>query len=114
VFRFLVDLFMIVALAYWGFHLADGTLGLIVAIVLVALCGLAWTACGIPNDPLRDSRSIVSIRGPVRLLLEFAVLGIAAFGIWIAGSRAASETLMTAAGLCYGVTWERLVWLARD
>jgi Protein of unknown function (DUF2568) len=105
---------MLVALAYWGFHLADWFLALFLAFLLVTACGLVWTAFGTPNDPLRDSRPIVRIRGPVRLLLEFMVLGIAAFGIWIAGSRAASETLLTAAGLCYGVTWERLVWLARD
>jgi Protein of unknown function (DUF2568) len=109
-----VDLFMLVALAYWGFHLADGLLCLILAFLLVTACGLVWTAFGVSSDPLRDSRTIVRIRGPVRLLLEFMVLGIAAFGIWTAGSRAASETLLTAAGLCYGITWERLVWLARD
>jgi hypothetical protein len=105
---------MLIALAYWGFDLADGFLGVILAFLLVTACGLVWTAFGTPNDPLRDSRAIVRIRGPVRLLLEFTVLGIAAFGIWTAGSRAASETLLTAVGVCYGVTWERLVWLARD
>jgi Protein of unknown function (DUF2568) len=113
-FRILVDLYMLVALAYWGFHLATGILGLILSIFLVALCGLVWTTLGVSSDPLGDSRPIVSIRGPIRLLLEFMVLGIAAFGIWTAGSRAAAETLLTAASLCYGVTWERLAWLARD
>jgi hypothetical protein len=112
-FRLLVDLFILGGLAYWGLQLADGASGLILAIVFCAIGCALWLPFGVPEDPLRDSFPILRVNGSIRLLLELAILGVTAFGVWTAGSRAASETLLTAAVLCYGVTWERLVWLAR-
>jgi hypothetical protein len=109
-----VDLLIFAGLGYWGYHLASGPVRLALAVFMPAMCGVLWLTCGVPQDPLSDSRPIVPVSGTVRLLLEVVILGVAAFGIWTAGSRAGSETLLTAAGLCYGVTWERLVWLVRD
>jgi Protein of unknown function (DUF2568) len=86
----------------------------ILAVLTPLICELAWYVLGVPSDPMPDSRPIVRISGSARILLEVTILAIAAADIWTAGSRATAETLLTAAGLCYGVTWERLVWLARD
>jgi hypothetical protein len=113
-FRLLVDLLVVCGLAYWGLQVADGAIGVLLAIVLCAFACALWLLFGVPDDPLRDSFSVIRVNGSVRLLLELAIVGVAAFGVWIAGSRAAAETLLTAAGLCYGVTWERLVWLVRN
>ncbi len=110
----LVDLFVVFGLAYWGLQVEDGATGVLLAIILCAFACALWLMFGVPDDPLRDSFSVIRVNGYVRLMLELAIVGVTVFGVWIAGSRAAAETLLTAAGICYGVTWERLVWLVRN
>jgi uncharacterized protein DUF2568 len=111
--RFALELALLAALAYWGWHLggdrvAGGLLVVVVPVVAAALWGVFRTA----GDP-GQARPTVPIPGMLRLALEFTLIGLAAYGVWSSGSRAAAETLLTAFALHYAVTWERLVWLVR-
>lgn len=91
-----------------GWYLA-GWIGAIVG----ALTSMAlWGIFGTPGDGSRKA-PVVPTPGQLRLLLELALFGIAAWGIWVVWSRAASETFLTITLLHYAITWERQWWLIR-
>lgn len=111
--RFLLELALVVGVAYWGWRAADGgARGILLAMLGVGIFATIWGVFGTPGDPSRG-RSPVAVPGWVRLLLELALIGVAAYGVWTSWSRAAAETLLTALALHYAVTWERSRWLLR-
>jgi hypothetical protein len=57
---------------------------------------------------------MVAVPGAVRLAFEFALIGVAAYGVWTSGSRALAETMLTAFALHYAVTWPRVAWMFRQ
>lgn len=85
---------------------------------LAALCVLAaaivWLGLATPGDPGGWGHGWIAVSGPIRLLIEAIVIGIAATAIWLVISRAASETLLTAVGVVYLITWDRIAWLLRS
>ena len=112
--RFLLELVLLAALGVWGWRLGDGGMaggGLALLVPLIA--AVLWGVFSVPGDPSRNPRALVAVPGVVRLVLEWALFGLAAYGLWSTGSRAAAETLLTVAGLHYALSWERIVWLVR-
>lgn len=108
--RFALELATLAAYGWWGWRLGDGGFtGMVLAILLPVLGGSAWAVFRTPGDGA--GRALMPVSGPVRLVIELALVGIAAYGVWTAGSRAAAETLLTAWGLHYAVTWEYVRWL---
>jgi ribose/xylose/arabinose/galactoside ABC-type transport system permease subunit len=84
-----------------------------VAAILAVLAAMAlWGGVGTPGDGSRGA-PVVPTPGQLRLLLEIALFGIAAYGYWVEWSRAASETFLTISVLHYVITWERQWWLIR-
>jgi hypothetical protein len=111
--RFLLELALVASVAYWGWHVGDdGPRGLLLAILAVAVFAALWGLFGTPGDPSRG-RAPVAVPGWARLLLELALIGVAAYCLWTAWSRAAAETLLTAFAVHYALTWERSRWLLR-
>ncbi len=111
VFAFVLELAMFICIGIWGWHVGDGgLLGGVLAVLFVVILGAVWGLCRVPGD-LPHGRSRVPVPGPVRIVIEFGVLGLAVYGIWVAGSRAAGETLLTAGVIHHALTWERLRWL---
>jgi hypothetical protein len=82
------------------------------AIVAVLAAMALWGVFGTPGDGSRGA-PVVRTPGQLRLLLETALFGIAAYGYWVEWSRAASETFLTISVLHYAITWERQWWLIR-
>jgi len=113
IFAFLLEAAMFICIGVWGWHLGNGGFfGGVLAAFFVVIAAGVWGPCRAPGDlPRGESR--VPVSGPVRLLIEFTVLGLAVYGIWAAGSRAAGETLLTAGVIHYALTWERIRWLLR-
>jgi hypothetical protein len=111
--RFALELALLAALAYWGWHLGGGGfVGVLVAVAMPVTAGLTWGIFRARGDT-GPPEPTVAIPGWLRLALEFALIGLAAYGVWTSGSRAAAETLLTAFALHYAVTWERAAWLVR-
>src|SRR5262249_2753868 len=111
--RFALELALLAALAYWGWHLGDGGIaGVLLAVVIPVATGLMWGIFRSRGDT-GPAESTVAMPGWLRLALELALIGLAAYGVWTSGSRAAAETLLTAFALHYAVTWERAAWLVR-
>ncbi len=82
------------------------------AVLGVAVSMALWGVFGTPGDGSRGD-PVVKTPGRIRLLLEIALFAIAAYGIWVVWSRAASETFLTVSILHYAITWERQWWLVR-
>ena len=112
--RLLLELALLAAFGVWGWRLGDGGVaGGGLALLLSLIAAVPWGVFSVPNDPSRNPRAVVAVPGVVRLALEWALFGLAAYGLWSTGSRAVAETLLTVAGLHYIRNWERIVWLVR-
>ena len=113
--RFLLELFGLAGFAMWGWSLGSGgPLGGLLGALFVLIAAAAWGVFRVRHDPPGKTDHPVIVPGPVRLTIELAFFGLAAAGWWLAGYRAASETLMTAAAVLYVVTWDRQRWLLRQ
>lgn len=110
-FRALFELGLLAAAAWSIWHLTEGgTVGLLLTGVAVIALLVVWAVPGVPGDPVRG-KPIVRVPGATRLVIECAAIFLVAFATWVAGSRAASETLLTAAVIQFALTWNRCTWL---
>lgn len=81
---FVLELAVYIAVAYWAFHLTDHFwLGVVLALVAIAVMGTVWSLLGSPQSPY-------ALTGPVRIVFELAWfgLGVLAFvfgGLWYLG-----------------------------
>lgn len=98
---------------YVGIGMAGWTIWRYPGAIVAVIAGMTlWGVFGTPGDGVRGA-PVINTPGPIRLLLEFALFGIAAYGLWVGWSRAASETFLTISVLHYAITWERQWWLIR-
>jgi hypothetical protein len=104
--RFILELILCAGSALLGWHV----LRLPGAILLVILSMAMWGVFGVPHDGVRGEPTVI-VPGRVRLLLELALFGLGAWGIWIGWNRAAAETFLTVVVLTNVLMWERCRWL---
>jgi len=113
--RFLVELFGLVGFGVWGWSLGDGGLaGVAFATLMVTGAAAVWGVFRVRHDPPGKTDHPVIVPGPVRFAIEIVFFALATAGLWLGGSRAASETLMTCVAVLYVVTWDRQRWLLRQ
>lgn len=113
--RFALELAAIGGLGWWGWTLGDGGVtGTILAILIPTIAFTIWGVFAVRDDPARNPNPPVAVPGWLRLIIELSVFGLAAYGIWTSGSRAAAETLLTGVGIVYAVTWDRQWWLLKQ
>ena len=110
--RFVLELVAFGAIAYAGWRIGNGGLtGGILASGLALIAMAAWGAFTVPGDPARNPTPVIVVPGWVRIVVELAVFGGAAWALWVYGSRAVSETFLTAIGIVFIIGWDRLWWL---
>jgi len=113
--RFALEIWAAIALGWWGWHLTGGgASGIVLAIAIPVAAFAAWGIFAVKDDPSRNPDPPVPVAGWVRLLIEAAVFGLAAYGLWSGGHRAWAEGLLTAVGLLYFVSYERIAWLLKQ
>ena len=111
--RFILEIAVFAGFGIWGWHVGSGGIfGVLLTVLFVVIAATVWAVFRVAGDP-GGGRPIVAVPGWARLLLEFAMFGFSAYGIWTSWSRAAAETLLTALGLHYALTWERSRWMLR-
>ncbi len=110
--RTIVDLAIFGSIGYSVHFWIEGEwIGWFGAVVALFSVAAIWIVCRVPGDVGLPVPLTIPISGRVRLLIEFVITGIAAYGLWTTASRAAGETLLTLVGIHYAVTWDRVRWL---
>ena len=84
--RFLCELGMLVALAYWGFTAVDGALAWVPGLGAPTLAAAIWATFVSPK-----ARRPVSM--PVRVSVEIDLFVVSALALWFAGAPAAAVVL---------------------
>ncbi len=86
--RFVIELCALVALGYWGFSTGDGALpSLALGLGAPVAAMLAWGAFVAPK------RMVATAPLALRLVVEVAVIGAAAAGLYAAGSQSLGVAL---------------------
>jgi hypothetical protein len=113
--RFLLEIAGLVGIGYLGWWVGDGGWpGWALALVFALGAAAVWGVFRVRYDPPNKAEQPVVVPGWVRFVIEIAFFALAALGLWLVANRAASETLMTAVVLLYGITWDRQRWLLRQ
>jgi len=106
--RFLLELAMFAALAYWGWNqhegIARGLLGAGLPLGAAAL----WGVFRVPNDP---GKAPVAVPGIVRLGLELALFAAAVILLADAGQPTAAAILGVVTIVHYIVSIDRIRWM---
>ncbi|MGD8398240.1 MAG: YrdB family protein [Anaerolineae bacterium] len=111
--RFLLEIGALVALGYWGWVAHDGALRWLLALGLPLLAAALWGTFAVPGDRSRSGGAPVPVPGAVRLLLELALFGSAAWALYDAGATTLAWVLAVVAVIHYAVSYDRIVWLLR-
>jgi hypothetical protein len=110
--RFALELLALVALGAWGRVQFQGTLGLILMILVPLLAAVAWGTFNVKGDPSRSGKAPVPVPGFVRLSLELIFFGSATWALftfnpsysWIFGLVTLTH---------YLVSYDRIIWLLK-
>ena len=101
--RFMLEIAMLIALGYWGWHLSG--VGRYVAVAgLPIAAAVLWGMFRIPNDP---KPAPVAIPGILRLLLEWGLFGFAAWALYDLGHSTVSIVLSGIVIVHYFVSYDR-------
>ncbi len=112
--RFLLELCALAATATYGWTQFDGALRWILALAGPLLFMVLWATFAVPDDPSRSGAAPVPVPGALRLALEFALLGFAAWALHVAGYTRPSLVYATCLTLHYATSWDRVIWLLKQ
>jgi hypothetical protein len=111
--RFLLELAALAAMAYWGWSQHTGPLRFVFAIGVPLLAAILWFVFAVPQDPSRSGKAPVPVPGIVRLVLELAIFGFAAWALYDSAKPTLGLILAIVAIIHYAVSFDRLAWLVR-
>ena len=111
VFRFLLEVCALVAVGFWGWAQGDGWLRFILAFGLPILFAAIWGTFNVPNDPSRSGKAPVVIPGILRLALELALFGLAAYAFYDVGFAKVSFAFGVLVVIHYALSYDRIMWL---
>ena len=109
--RFLLELAALLAIGYWGFSQHSGVWRFIFGIGGPVLAAALWGTFAVPDDPSRSGEAPVPVPGVLRLVLELALFGFAAWALYDAGSPALGLILVGITVVHYGLSYDRVIWL---
>jgi hypothetical protein len=112
--RFLLEMAAIITMGIWGYHLSDGALGIIFAILLPLGFAILWGVFAVPNDPSRSGKTVISTPGIIRLFLE---LGLFAAATWMMSDLGYSLIWWIFGSVVlihYAISYERVSWLLKQ
>ncbi|HEY9002305.1 MAG TPA: YrdB family protein [Mucilaginibacter sp.] len=108
--RFLLEIAMLIALSYWGWHLNGSWRYIGVAGLPIAAAAL-WGIFRIPNDP---KPAPVAIPGIFRLLLELGLFGFASWALYDLGYSTLSILMASVVIIHYMVSYDRTWVMLRN
>jgi hypothetical protein len=109
--RFLLEIAALVALGNWGYGMAEGGLRFVLAAGIPIIAAAVWGIFAVKEDPSRSGHAPVPVRGPVRLLIELAFFGLAAYAMVAAGMQPLALLFVAAVIIHYFASHARIKWL---
>ncbi|HJP71707.1 MAG TPA: YrdB family protein [Candidatus Limnocylindria bacterium] len=106
--HFLLELIALFAVGYWGWMTHDGTQRWLWAMALPLLLATVWAVFRVPGD---GGDPIVTVPGPVRLLIELGIMGTAVALLWSSGQATWAIVLLALVVLDYGLQYDRVARL---
>ena len=110
-FRFLLELAAYVAIGYWGWHSGAGFSRFLFALGAPLLWAVLWGTFAVPDDPSRSGKAPVPVPGVLRLALELAFFGFAAWALHDTGATSLGLALASLVLVHYVLSYDRCVWL---
>ncbi|MET9214590.1 MULTISPECIES: YrdB family protein [unclassified Nocardia] len=109
--RFLLELVAITSFGVFGWRAFDSPWRYLLVVVLPIAAALLWGTFAVADDPSRSGGAPVPVSGPVRLLVEVAVLFGGAAALWGAGlPRLALISTAVLVGY-HLLAYDRILWL---
>lgn len=112
--RFLLELFALSTLAFWGWTQHAGVLRFVLTLGLPIAAAALWYTFAVPDEPQRGGEAPVAVPGSVRLVLELALFGFATWALYDAGATGLSWILGIAVLAHYVASYDRIAWLIRQ
>ncbi len=106
--RFLLELGILAALAYWGWTQHEGLLQVLLAVGLPLIAAALWGTFRVPGDP---KEAPVAVPGWLRLLLEAALFGAGVVALAAANQTQAAVVFGVVVLLHYAASYDRVWWL---
>jgi hypothetical protein len=103
-----------VSLGYWGFSQHTGIWRFVLGIGLPVIAAALWAIFAVPDDHTRSGRAPVPIPGVLRLVLELALFGLAAWALCDAGRLMLAPIMAGITVIHYALSWDRIAWLLRQ
>lgn len=111
--RFLLEIGALVAIGYWGFDQHSGIWRFLLGLGLPLVAAAAWGVFAVPGDRSRSGSAPVPVPGWVRLFLELAFFGLAAWALYDTGRPLLALILAGVTAVHYAVSYDRVAWLLR-
>jgi hypothetical protein len=108
--HFLLELAALFATGYWGWTTHDGVQRWVWAIALPLLLATVWAVFRVPND---GGDPIVTVPGPIRLLIEWSVMAIAVVLLATSGQVTWAIVILALVVLDYALQYDRVGRLLR-
>ena len=112
--RFALEVVAIVSFGIWGYRSSDKWHGFLLALLLPLLFAVVWGVFAVPNDPSRSGKTVVPTPGFIRLLLELALFGAAAWMLFDLDFQKLGWIFSTVVLIHYATSYERVVWLLKQ
>lgn len=113
-FRFILEMLALVIYGYCGWNASDGALGYLLALALPLLAAILWGTFAVLDDPSRSGKAPVPVSGILRLILELAFFGLAAYGLIITGREDFAWIFAAAVLAHYLLSFDRISWLLQQ
>ncbi|EMF55877.1 MULTISPECIES: YrdB family protein [Streptomyces] len=111
--RFLLEVFALGCYAVWGWRAVPGPLRFVAAIAVPVAMAMLWGNFATAGDEARSGETTFDTPGPLRLLLELAVLG----GAWAAlrhiGALQVAKYYLIVLVVYHVCAYDRIWWLLR-
>ncbi len=109
--RFVLEMIALVSVGIFGYHFFEGGLGVLAAILLPLAFAITWGVFAVRGDPSRSGKTVANTPGPVRLVLELLLFGLAVIALLLLGYKLPGLVFGIAILIHYALSLDRVKWL---
>ncbi len=109
--RFILEMIALLSVGIFSYHFFARAMGVIAAIFLPLAFAIAWGVFAVRGDPSRSGKAVVATPGPVRLVLELVLFGLAVVALLLSGYSLFGLIYGIAIILHYVLSLDRVKWL---